>query len=292
MSAKHEPAALRWDDLRVLLTVARSGSFLAAARELDAATSTVSRRLGDLERHTGTRLLERRRDGARLSAAGHRLVAVAEELELRLGAQVRDLRAAAHALAGTVRVTAGDGFADFLVAAIASFRAEHPSVEFEVALDDRAVDLTRRAADLAIRTGTRREPALVYRRLGELPYGLYASERYAARRRLPRSERDLAAHDVLGFLGPAERLPIMRWLRARGVARFAFRASSFPAFLAATHAGLGIAALPVMLGDGLVRVLPRARPAPLPVALVLHPEARRQPHVRAFADHVAARFRP
>jgi DNA-binding transcriptional LysR family regulator len=292
MDATRAPDAARWDDLRLLLTVARSGSFLAAARELDTATSTVSRRLGDFERHTGTRLLERRRDGARLTEAGHRLVAVAEEIELRLGAQVRDLRAATHTLAGTIRVTAGDGFADVLVATIASFRAEHPAVAFEVALDDRPIDLTRRAADLAIRTGTRREPALVYRRLGELPYGLYASERYAARRRLPRRERDLAAHDVLGFLGPAEQLPIMRWLRARGVARFAFRANGFTAFLAATRAGLGIAALPVMLGDGLVRVLPRARPAPLPVALVLHPETRRLPHVRAFADQVAARFRP
>jgi DNA-binding transcriptional LysR family regulator len=284
-------AQLRWDDLRLLLTVARTGSFLAAARELDAATSTVSRRLAHLEHHAGARLVERRQDGARLTDAGRRLAAVAEEVELRLGTQLRDLRTATAALAGTIRVTAGDGFADFLVAAIASFRAAHPGVAFEVALDERAADLARRAADLAVRTGARREPSLVYRPLGELAYGLYASEAYAAERRLPRREVDLRTHDVLGFIGPAEQLPIMRWLRARGVTRFALRASSFGAFLAATRAGLGIAALPVRLGGGLVRVLPRARPAPLPVTLVLHPEARRLPHVRAFADHVVAEFR-
>jgi DNA-binding transcriptional LysR family regulator len=62
--------------------------------------------------------------------------------------------------------------------------------------------------------------------------------------------------------------------------------------LAAARAGLGIAALPIMLGAGLRRVLPRARPAPLTVTLVLHPETRRLAHVRAFAEHVAARFRP
>jgi DNA-binding transcriptional LysR family regulator len=33
------------------------------------------------------------------------------------------------------------------------------------------------------------------------------------------------------------------------------------------------------------------RPEPLPVYLVTHPDARRLPHVRAFADHLVQRFR-
>ncbi len=82
----------------------------------------------------------------------------------------------------------------------------------------------------------------------------------------------------------------MRWLRARGVTRFAFRATSFGAFLVAARAGLGVAALPGAVGDDLTRVLPRARLDPLPVALVTHPDARRLPHVRAFAEHLVRRF--
>jgi DNA-binding transcriptional LysR family regulator len=290
MRAKRDDGPIRWDDLRLLLEVARHGSLLAAGRTVDAATSTLSRRLTRLERQAGTPLLERRSDGARLTEAGRQLAAVAEDLDLRLGARLRDLPAKDRALEGTIRVTAGDGFADVLIGAIAAFVERQRGVAFEVAIETHELDLGRREADLAIRTGARREPSLIYRRLGALPYGLYASPAYLARRGAPRAETDLAKHDVLGFAGPAEKLPIMRWLRARGVARFAFRATSFGAFLVAARAGLGIAALPGPVGDELVRVLPRARPEPLRVALVTHPDARRLPHVRAFADHLVERF--
>jgi DNA-binding transcriptional LysR family regulator len=290
MNANHLGGDLHWDDLRLLLAVARGGSLLAAGRQIDAATSTLSRRLTRLERRAGTPLLERRSDGARLTEAGRRLAEVAEDLDLRLGARLRDLPSATRALEGTIRVTAGDGFAEVLIAAIADFVERHPGVAFEAAIETRELDLGRREADLAIRTGGRREPSLIYRSLGTLGYGLYASPDYLARRGAPRSERDLAKHDVIGFAGPAERLPIVRWLRDRGVARFTFRATSYGAFLLAARAGLGIAALPGAVADGLRRVLSRAHPTPLPVALVCHPDARRLPHVRAFADHLARRF--
>ncbi len=290
MHAKRDDGHVRWDDLKLLLAVARSGSLLAAAREAEAATSTLSRRLTALERATGVRLLERRNDGARLTEAGRRLVEVAEDLELRLAARLRDLPSTSRALEGTIRVTAGDGFAELVIGAIAEFAGRHPGVSFEVAVDARELDLRRREADVAIRTGTRREPSLIYRPLGRLPYGLYVAPAYAARRGLPRAEADLAKHDVLGFAGPAERLPIVGWFRARGVTRYAFRATSFTAFLVAARAGLGIAALPGPAPADLQRVLPRARPDALPVALVTHPDARRQPHVRAFSDHLAKRF--
>ena len=290
MGAKPRESGIHWDDLRLLLLVARGGSFLAAGREAEAATSTLSRRLARLERDVGTRLLERRSDGVRLTEAGQRLAQTAEALELQLTARLRDLPATARGLEGTIRVSTGDGFSAFLVRAIQSFGEKHPAVSFEVAVETRAADLVRREADLAIRTGSRREASLVYRPLGRLEYGLWASSAYLARRGVPRGEKDLAQHDFVGFAGPMERLPIIRWLRQRGVTRFAVRATSFGAFLEAARVGLGIAALPGELGKGLTRVVPQARPDPLPVHLVLHPEARRLPHVKAFAEHLVAAF--
>jgi len=83
----------------------------------------------------------------------------------------------------------------------------------------------------------------------------------------------------------------MRWLARHGVTRFAMRSASFVALLAAVREGVAIAALPERIGRDLVRVLPRARPDPLPVWVALHPDARRLPAVRAFADHLAETFR-
>jgi DNA-binding transcriptional LysR family regulator len=281
---------LDWDDFRLLLAVARAGSFQTAARGLGAATSTVSRRLTRFEAALGTPLLERRNDGVRLTDAGRSLAAQAEDVELRLHSRVRELPAAARGLEGTIRVTAGDGFADVLNEAIAAFAIRHPAVSFEVVIEGRPLDLARREADLAIRTGHGRESSLVYRTVGRLAYGLYASRDYTGRRGEPRSTRELRGHSFIGFAEPLHRLPAMRWLREHGAERFVVRATTFSAVLAATRAGLGIAPLPELTTAGLRRILPRARFDPQAVYLVTHPDARRLPSVRAFADVLADRL--
>ena len=59
---------LSWDDLRYFLTVARTGSTLAAAKMLRVNQTTVARRIAGLEEATGLTLFERRhrpRRGAR-----------------------------------------------------------------------------------------------------------------------------------------------------------------------------------------------------------------------------------
>ena len=283
--------SLRWDDLQLLLAVARAGSFLAAGREAQAATSTISRRLAQLEADVGTPLVERRSDGVRLTEAGRRLAETAQEVDLRLRSRLRDLPSAARGLEGTIRITAGDGFAETLVAAIGTFGARHPGVSFEVVIEQRPLDLVHREADLAIRTGPRREGTLVYRVLARLPYGLWVARGYAQRHDVPRTAADLSAHAFVGFAEPLDRLPAMRWLRQQGATRFTVRTTSFAALVAAGRAGLGIVALPDHLGAGLDRVLPALKPDPLTVYLAYHPEVRRLVHVRAFAETLTGHFR-
>jgi DNA-binding transcriptional LysR family regulator len=289
MAAKRSPS-LQWDDLRLLLAVARTGSFLAAGRGLGLATSTLSRRIARLESAVREPLLERRSDGVRLTASGARLAETAGELDLAVRARVRDLPAGRRELEGTIRLTAGDGFTGFAVDAVAAFRAVHPRVAFELVIDAHPLDLVRREADVAIRTGHGRESSLIYRTLGELPYSLWASQGYVARRGSPRRSGDVSNHDWLGLGTPLDRTPAMRWLRSLGIDRFALLATSFGTLLAAAKAGLGVTALPDRFAAGLVRVMPRARPAPLAVYWVTHPDARRLPHVRAFGDLVVDRF--
>ncbi|HVH07912.1 MAG TPA: LysR substrate-binding domain-containing protein, partial [Myxococcota bacterium] len=131
---------------------------------------------------------------------------------------------------------------------------------------------------------------LIYRMVGRLAYGLYASREYVDRRGEPRSLRDLVRHTFVGFAEPLHRLPAMRWLRERGAERFAVRATTFSAVLAAARAGVGIAPLPELTASGLRRILPRARFDPQAVYLVTHPHARRLPHVRAFGEALAERL--
>ena len=50
---------MNWDDLRVFLAVARSGSISSGAKLLDLQHSTVSRRMRKLEQDLGVRLFDK-----------------------------------------------------------------------------------------------------------------------------------------------------------------------------------------------------------------------------------------
>jgi len=71
-----------WNDLRLLLAVARRGSFLQAGELLGLATSTISRRISRLESSLGEPVVERAVDGARMTARGRMLVDLAEHHRL------------------------------------------------------------------------------------------------------------------------------------------------------------------------------------------------------------------
>jgi DNA-binding transcriptional LysR family regulator len=98
-------------DMQVVLTVARLGSFSAAAAELRMAAPSVSARMASLERRLGARLFERRARGSALTPEGQRFVGYArrcidllDEARAEVGASPvkRLVLAAPHSLAGTV----------------------------------------------------------------------------------------------------------------------------------------------------------------------------------------------
>jgi DNA-binding transcriptional LysR family regulator len=278
-----------WDDLRLLLSIGRTGSFLKAARLHAVATSTLSRRLTQLEAQLGQVLLERRSDGVRLTHAGQQLFAIAQDLELRLETGLRELSTGTSGeLKGVVRATCGDGFGSLLAGAAADFERHHPRVRFELAVETRWFDLGKREADVAVRMVRGTERSLVHAEAGQLDYGLWAAGPYLERRGTPRSQAQLGAH---AFAALAGNDATTRWLKGLGARTIVCQSTTFAALLAAVRAGIGIAALPALVSTGLVRVLPSVRTPPLPVYVVMHAEARRQPHVRAFAQAVSARVR-
>ncbi len=118
--------------LRTFTTLAKTGSFTAAAAELHLAQSTVTVQVRSLERDLGTRLFDRVPTGALLTSAGRRLL---EEAEAVLDAEAR-LRAAAAAgngdgtVEGQVTVGAGESLcASRLPGVIASLRRTHPGID-------------------------------------------------------------------------------------------------------------------------------------------------------------------
>lgn len=287
------PAVLPdWDDLRVLLAVVRQGSFLAAAGELRMAVSTVSRRLGQLERHTGQVLVERRSDGAHVTPAGQAFAELAQRMALDLAATLRAPAPGARALKGVVRLTVGDGFTRLLMDCVAAFSQRHPQVDVEFVVESRTADLRKREADVAVRTVHKQEASLVYRPLGQLEYALWAAPSYVERHGVPQQIDAVPSHRFIGFAPPLDRHPTMPWLRKLGATRFVLKTTSYRGQFEAARKGLGLAALPRGGARGLIEVLKGESPSPLPLYLVSHPQALRRAEVRAFADLVVATVPP
>ncbi|ALG70693.1 transcriptional regulator [Azospirillum thiophilum] len=282
------PAPLDWDDLRVFLELARTGSLSAAARSLRLSHATVGRRLAALEEALGQTLVERRPDGYVLTGEGESVRALAEAMDERAQA-IRRREGSGEGggegggagLTGTVRLTMTQALADrFVIPRLGPLRAAHPGLDLEVIADNRTLSLARREADLAIRLARPQRGDLVGRRLATLGYGLYAA---------PDAPDALIAYDE----SMAE-LPEALWLdRHGGGRRVAFRSNSVQGQLAAAVAGFGIAFLPCLLADGVPGLERRPLPGP-PLTreawLLVHRDRRDVPRVRAVIGHLVAVF--
>src|SRR5437762_166623 len=90
----------QWDDMRILLAVLRTPTLVGAARQLGLDKSTVSRRLGALEKALRTRLFVRTREGLRATPAGERLRPHAERIEAEMLAIASAARAGDDEIGG------------------------------------------------------------------------------------------------------------------------------------------------------------------------------------------------
>src|SRR5262249_50759480 len=132
------------------------------------------------------------------------------------------------------------------------------------------------------------QEALVVRRIGAVTVGLYAHKRYLDRVGRPRNIDGLDRHSLIGFDRETPEIRSMRQ-RAPGFenARFAFRADSDVAQLAAIRAGFGIGFCQLGLArrnPELERVLPGAFQLRLGVWLAMHENLRATPRCRAMFD--------
>lgn len=114
--------------LRVFREVAERGTLTAAAEVLGYTQSAVSRQIASLEHAAGAVLLERRRDGVRLTAAGHVVLRRAVNVLTELDATAREL-AGLPDEGGTVRLgwfaSAG---AVLVPRALAALCRTHPAI--------------------------------------------------------------------------------------------------------------------------------------------------------------------
>lgn len=266
-----------WDDLRLLLAVWRRGSFLQAGQLLGVAASTVSRRLSQLETALGEPLLQRGVEGCWLTPRGQSLVEVALAAEEGLRRQSTvGLTQSQSELRGSILVSAGEGFAPWVLEAAHRVTSVHPGCSVELQVSAEFHKLARGVADIAVRTAHQGEPSLIYRALGKLEYGVFASADLL--RRCPDITPATAA--TIGLLPPLDNLPQMRAARAAGLEGRQIRVSSFTTQVEAVRRGMGIAVMPRILGRDLVELFASMTFPAMEIYLVTRPQALKQAHIK------------
>ncbi len=120
--------------LRILREVAQQGSFSAAGDALFLSQSAVSQQIATLEREVGMQLLDRTREGPKLTDAGRVLVSHAEAAIARLDEAERELAAIAGLEGGELRLASfPSASATLLTEAVSTFHRRHPAVRLSVA---------------------------------------------------------------------------------------------------------------------------------------------------------------
>jgi DNA-binding transcriptional LysR family regulator len=285
---------MEWDDLKYFLAVVRGGNVTAAARRLRVSVATVSRRMSLLERRLAARLFERKTGGAyTLTPAGEVARVKAEEIEQAIFSIERQVVGGDLKPAGRVSVATGDDIAAFVVAPrLVEFERRFPGISIDLVASFDVANLSRREADVALRTVRPAVGSLVIRHVGWWDLGLYAARTYADAHELRPGKIDLARAAIITWTEAYSHMNGAAWLaeHARG-ARIALAANSRIIQLAACKAGLGVAVLPCIAADRdpeLIRLAPPDKVVSVKLWLVAHRDLARTARVRAVVNFLAA----
>ena len=281
-----------WDDLKHLLAVARHGSTLAAGRALGVDQSTVQRRLAELERRLEQPLVERHPSGYKLTDFGREMLPYAERVELSVAAFEEHLKSAAARAEGVIRMTCPEPIVNRLTqtSLFDKFHARYPTWRVRFVMSDKYLDLMKGDADVALRSGNTEDGELIGRKIADSIWAVYASRSYVERHGQPQDVADLKHHALVGFDDTMAKHRASQWLRevAPDTPLMA-RSSSVLGLIYSAKAGIGVAPLPMSLGDAepdLVRVL-----GPIPELariwrILTTPALRHTPRIAAFFDFI------
>jgi DNA-binding transcriptional LysR family regulator len=291
---QRRPGIRNWEDLRYILTVARCGSYAAAARSLRREHSTVRRRVEAAQRALGVRLFERSQNLLKLTEPASRIIDTLANID-QLTMEIEQAFAGIDdRLAGAVRITTSEGFAtNWLIPRLVRFQRENPLIMVDVDAGSDLIDLSGPSADIAIRFVRPTQSAAVVAKVGRLSFLLFAARGYINTFGRPTSMEQLATHRLVVHEGFTDNPVLKSWTRyAQDHQGVVFRSNSSAAFASAVIAGFGIGLGPAYTGLIHPELERLAIPslATVDVYLVTHATKRRIPRVAAAFEYIHEAF--
>ena len=285
--------------LQLFVRVARTGSFSAAARELDLSQPSVSRIIAALEKDVGAALVIRTTRAFTLTDAG-------EDYLTRIEAILATLEEADHVargsleLRGALRVALPASFGTReIIPVMPGFLALHPLLNVSLLMSDQRQDTIKEGVDVALRLGEMADSSATARLIGRTQRLIAASPAYLNRYGTPSTPTDLAAHTAI--VGPAG-TSAGKWSfhnDGRSVSirvNSQLRVSANEAAVAAAVTGIGIVTTALwgcrseLASGSLVQLLAEWKMNDVEAHGMFTPGREPKPAARAFVDYLVAEF--
>ena len=286
--------------MALYVKVVENNSFSRTAEREGTPVSTVSRKISELEKALGVRLLERSTRRLRMTEIGQdyyeRCRRGLEEFETA-NLMVSDQQAE---VSGRLRLSVPPSLSDVvIIPLIEAFQALYPNAIVNCLVTDRHVNHIEDGIDISLRVGDLKDSSLVARRLLRYRSVLVASPGYLERAGAPSHPNELSLHALIAF---SRWDPVVTWTlendgethKVNVQPRIAI--NDYAGVQSAVINGLGISEIPqILCGPGLedgrlVEVMPTWQFAPVTLSVIYPSNRNLSRLVRLFKDFCVERI--
>ena len=289
-----------WDKLKIFHAVAEAGSFTSATINLNLSQSAISRQIQSLEQDLKVQLFERHARGLTLTQHGDYVFKTAHEVISKLKEVETTLIDQKSKPSGKITITTVRSFGThWLTPRIQEFMKLNPEIEVELIFDDKELDLSTRQADIGIFMRRPKQLNYIQRKLMDINYHIYGSNKYLEQYGIPKTVNDLNKHRFISF-GRGAPSPVFNpdWAMKLGMKdnkkrKSVMKVNSVMGLLLAVESGVGLAALPdylVFQSRNLIKVLPNTE-GPITEAHFVFPQSLKNvARVQAFRNFLYSKI--
>ena len=270
---------MNWNDLKYFIALYRYGSLRRAGSSLKVNSTTVARRIRQLEQDVGSTLFIRQHNRFIPTDEADAILALAEAFEQQAAGIAQRLDNRNQSLQGVIRITSVSTFINgYLLLRLSEFKALYPGIQVELIADSQQLSLTRREADLAIRMGRPQSGNLVISKLTNLNYAVFGRKGGAF-------QSDLEGYPWVTLEESYSQLPEAIWQQNHYAnAEIALKVNVGLGSVEAVAQGIGIAYLPCFLGRKYeLEQLSDSAPT-RELWLLQHPELRELQRLKVFTE--------
>ena len=289
-----------WDKLKIFHAVAEAGSFTSATVNLNLSQSAISRQIQSLEEDLKVKLFERHARGLTLTENGEYVFKTAHEVISKLKEVETSLSDQKNHPTGKLTITTVRSFGThWLTPRIQEFMQLHPEIEVELIFDDKELDLSTRQADIGIFMRRPKQLNYIQKKLIDINYHIYGSNKYLEKHGMPKTIADLNKHKFISF-GRGTPSPVFNpdWALKVGIKdnkkrKSVMKVNSVLGLLLAVESGVGLAALPDYLSyqsKNIIKVLPKVE-GPITEAHFVYPQSMKNvARVQAFRNFLYSKI--